>query len=771
MSELDKMLRMDRGAASWHPSPLYVSIAALALMLCTIASAATPAVPSRPAPVTAPPPSGVAEPMAPTTPSEPALPAGVQESTLPAATPVTPAQLPERSQRLANYRIEVRLDAQAKRLVGSETLSWRNSSPDPIQELWFHSYWNAAKNNQSSFMREAGEFRGNLQIEEWGWIEVGGIRLEDGTDLTPTLEYMQPDDGNEQDQTVFRVRLPKPVAPGTEVVVELDWTSRIPKGFARAGYYGDFYFIAQWFPKIGVYENGAWNCHQYHARSEFYADYGVYEVAITVPDGYTVGATGRRVGEVENGDGTSTLTYFQQDVHDFAWLADRDIEVVEDRFEEPGLQAVDITLLLQPEHERYRDRYLNATKHALHYFGSWYGTYPYEVLTVVDPQPGSTAGGMEYPTLFTGGAGYHNPDWLLSPEGVTVHEFGHQFWYGLVGNNEFEAAWLDEGFNTYSETKVLDLAYGPSLPAYNVAGLWFQRFVPVNLGSLPLIPFPGWHSSSAAVAAFRDLAWITFPSGVGQEAADQHRRRYLQAPDLDPMERKAWEFFNGASYGVNSYPKPGAFLETLESYFGEELWREVMRTYHQRWRFRHPGGRDFLAVVNEVTGEDMTEFFEQVVWGSGILDYGVEPIISYPKPQPRGAFGADGETIIDPDAGQESAAPAGEPEPETEPLIVSEVAVRRHGEVVFPIELVVTFADGSTRTEHWDGRYRWHRYRYERPVGVTHAEIYPGRPLWLDANLTNNGAVAAPTDAPARRLTLTFLFWVQNLLHWFSLIA
>lgn len=433
------------------------------------------------------------------------------------------------------------------------------------------------------------------------------------------------------------------------------------------------------------------------------------------------------------------------------------------------MHPVDIRLFLQPEHAHYRDRYLAATRHALYYFGTWYGTYPYDVLTVVDPQPGSTAGGMEYPTLFTGGTGYWNPDWVMSPEGVTIHEFGHQFWYGMVANNEFEHAWLDEGFNTYSETKIQDVAYGPALPAYRVAGLTFQRFVPVSLDAIPVIPLPPWRGRGTDILGFfRDLPLISFPSGVAQEAADSHRRGYLWQPKADQMERNAWEFLPASgSYGLNSYSKAAAFLEMLESYFGEELWGRVMRTYHERWRFKHPRGTDFLTVVNEVTGEDMTELFEQVVWGSDVLDYGIGRFVTYPRSPARGAFTVGGETTVAAAPRQ----PTGESDETGAPQWVSQVVVQRFGEVVFPIELVVTFADGSTSTESWDGRYRWKRFEYEGPVPATRAEIYPDRPLWLDANLTNNGAIAEPTSVPARRLGMTFLFWLQNALHWFGMLA
>ena len=127
----------------------------------------------------------------------------------------------------------------------------------------------------------------------------------------------------------------------------------------------------------------------------------------------------------------------------------------------PATRPVDIRLLVQPEHEHLSRRYLESTKTALRAYGAWSAPYPYPQITVVDPAWNSSSGGMEYPTLFTGGARYFAPEALQSPEGVTVHEAGHQFWYGLVGNNEFEEAWLDEGFNSYHEEKADWLWLGP----------------------------------------------------------------------------------------------------------------------------------------------------------------------------------------------------------------------------------------------------------------------------------------------------------------------
>lgn len=214
-------------------------------------------------------------------------------------------------------------------------------------------------------------------------------------------------------------------------MVDMEWRARVPRTFARTGVRGDSWFVAHWFPKVGVFEPEGWNCHQYHAATEYFSDYGVYDVAITLPPRYVVGATGLEVERRDEPDGRVTHRYRQEDVHAFTWTASPDYLVREKLFEAPGLPAVAMRLLLQPDHSAQDERYFAATAAALELYGRWFGPYPYGHVTIVDPAWGSGAGGMEYPTLFTGGSRLFNPVGGGSPEGVTIHEAGHQFWYGI----------------------------------------------------------------------------------------------------------------------------------------------------------------------------------------------------------------------------------------------------------------------------------------------------------------------------------------------------
>ena len=315
-----------------------------------------------------------------------------------AALPALADPLPQKSDQVVQYHIKAALDPAKHQVTGTETITWKNPSPvDAVSELQFHLYLNAFKNTTSTFMKESGgRLRGDeMGKDSWGWVDITSMKTASGADLKPGLVFIQPDDGNREDQTVAKVSLPEAVPPGGSVTLEIAFTSKLPQVFARTGYKDDFYLVGQWFPKLGVYEPAGmrgreasgWNCHQFHASSEFYADYGSYTVEITAPGSYVVGATGVRTGERANGNGTTTYTYEQADVHDFAWTADPDYVIVKATFsatkdvtpaeyeriakllgrslEEVKLSDVEITVLLQPDHRPQAQRHFDAAKAGL----------------------------------------------------------------------------------------------------------------------------------------------------------------------------------------------------------------------------------------------------------------------------------------------------------------------------------------------------------------------------------------------------------------------
>ena len=406
--------------------------------------------------------------------------------------PAVPQARPERalSPRNASYAITARLDPASRTIRGDEILTWRNPSSRPATTLQFHLYYNAWRNTRSTWMRERRLGRGdpalvNRPEADWGWIDVTSIRLIGGAapgDITARMRFVAPDDGNADDRTVLEVPLDRAVAPGETLNVQIAWSARVPRTFARTGTIGNYYFVAQWFPKIGVLQDAGWNCHQFHSSTEFFSDFGTYDVRLTVPAAWLVGATGVERDTRDEGDGSTTHHYYQEDVHDFAWTTSPDYVERRARFEHPALPAVDMRLLLQPEHVAQADRHFEATRAALKYYGEWFGPYPYGHITIVDPAWQSQTGGMEYPTLFTAGTRWITPTGVTVPEGVTIHEAGHQFWYGIVASNEFEHAWMDEGFNTFSTARAIDEAFNPNYYSKR----YFGDFIPWVFRDVPL---------------------------------------------------------------------------------------------------------------------------------------------------------------------------------------------------------------------------------------------------------------------------------------------
>jgi hypothetical protein len=669
----------------------------------------------------------------------------------PAGYPLPP--LPERSPRNANYAIDARLDPDHHTIDGTLVLDWRNTSGVALSSFPFHLYWNAFRNNLSTSAR--GERRpvprpASAEEDErrFGYIQVQSVRLlgsatdnGPGTDLTPTLRYLQPDDTNADDRTVMEVTAPAPVPPAGEARFRIAWSARIPYGnVGRAGWVHDYNFIAQWFPKIAVWSNGAWNAHQFPAMTEFFSDYGVYDVRLTVPAGFVVGATGALQETLPGPSAdTRTLRFHQDDVHDFAWTASRRFRERRDRFDDPGYPAVEIRLLVQPEHEHRAARYIEATKIALRSYGAWSAPYPYAQITVVDPAWGSASGGMEYPTLFTGGAAIRSPRVLQSPEGVTIHECGHQFWYGLVGNNEFEEAWLDEGFNSYHDEKAAQLALGP-------AG-WGRRYF-----------------GPATLARGLRAPWPVVAPGVWIGRGDADLAALRRTGKSDVMARRGWEYASREAYTLNSYGKPALSLQTLEALVGDETMTRILRTYARRYRFAHPRSDDFIATVNEVTGRDYRWYFDQTWFSADLCDYAIEVRNDEARVPEGFEEGAGGALALSPRREKERDAEKGP--------FDSEVTVRRLGEVRLPVEVLVEFADGRAARESWDGQYRWARFKYHG-AKVTRAVVDPERKIALDVNPANNSW--ADEDGVARRAALKWaarwMFWLQHLLELHTVVG
>jgi len=626
------------------------------------------------------------------------------------------------SPRNANYQMVVTLDVEKKQIQGHQVLTWTNLSRDLVQELQFHLYLNAFKNNRSTYFREKDGDTGILgEKEAWGWIDVDTL-IANGTNLTDRIEFIHPDDNNEDDQTVIRIPLSRSIRPGQQIQVEMDYLAQLPYVYERNGYRKNFFFAAQWFPKIGVYIDGAWNCHQYHARSEFFADYGVYEVSITLPREYVVGATGTLQNTSESG-ANKTLTFRAEDVHDFAWTAWPEFRVAKETYKD-----VDITILYDKDHASSVPRYMRAVEIDLDFFSQWIGEYPYPGITVVDPPTGcSGVSGMEYPTLVTADTYWNIPKGLRFPEIVVIHEFGHNWWYGMVGNNEFEEAWLDEGINTYTEIKIFNTYFKKDRSLIDVLG--------IRVGEL-----------------------------------DFNRAQYIGMTRRDYSVKDAWSFI-GKGTRTFLYVKPALMLWTLENIIGQETMDHVMRTFFQRWKFRHPKTQDFIDIVNEITGESYDWYFDQILKESYELDYQVASVCTKKVKKPMGHFDHEGERIVFPDSGERERGRSidqGLKDSQNRDLYESRIDIHRQGEVIIPVDVLIVFEKGDSVRHVWDGRDRWIRYDFLRPTKLAYAAVDPDKKLLLDSNFANNSRTVKSQRKTLNYLNTRFLYWFQTMLHLFG---
>ena len=610
------------------------------------------------------------------------------------------------SERVVAYQIAARYDANKHTVDATEVLTYRNLTGRPQDTFPFHLYLNAFQPT-STFMKEERRDRADFKLKDKykASAEVTSIEVAGMGDLTSQIKFVAPDDGNPDDRTVFQVKLPRPVAPNESVQFKIAFHDKFGQVFARTGYKRDFIMGAQWFPKIGVWWQGAWNCHQFHANTEFFADFGTFDVKLTLPQNEVVGTSGVQLGEVKNNDGTNTLMFRGEDIHDFAWTAQPTYHVVEDTFH-GSMGDVKIRLLLQPGHIEQAARHLRIMQETMKRFDQWYGPYPYKQITVVDPAD-LRAGGMEYPTLFTGDTAWWMPEGLRLTEIVVEHEFGHQYWYGMVATNEFEDAWLDEGINSYTECKILDDIFGKDT---SLMDLW----------------------------------------GLTESDDASQRNGYLAAADLDPMSRFAYKYVNGSSYGDITYGKTATVLLTLEKVIGEETLKRALHVYFMRYRFSHPTQEDFLKTIEEVSGQDLRWYFDQAVYGTQVLDYEIRRANSdrldwYLKNPPK--------------------------EKKGETVYRTQVLVHRKGDFIFPVDVVIRFDDGGSATEHWDGKDRWVRYTYDKKAKLVSAQIDPGTEVRLDKNFFNNSYTKQADTRASRKLLYYWTWVTQLVAQWLAWLA
>ncbi|BBB32841.1 peptidase M1 [Thermotomaculum hydrothermale] len=474
------------------------------------------------------------------------------------------------SDRIVGYKINVKLDTISHKIIGSEKIFWLNNTQFPTKTLYFHLFMNAFANNHTKMMRNTEKLRhGMLGIkltpQTAGYCRVKKIMVN-FNDLT---EYFV------VDETVGILHLPFEVKPGESVIIDVDFETKLPRIMIRSGYAGSFHFVGQWFPKLGVFEqNGNWYCEQYDGNGEFYSDFGVYQVEVTLPSYFTATGTGIVLGEKIEGD-VKKIKFYAEDVHDFAFVAWDKFRILSKKIGEKTLYVYYFD-----EHKDIAKRELDALVKVFQWYQKNIGEYPYPDYKVIDvPFNAIASSGMEYQNFSTSFSLSVFPEWLRATESTVVHEFGHAYWQGMVATNENRQAWADEGLNSFFEGLIMDTLYGKC--------------------------------SELKFKAFCQNGFSRFLS------ADFEMLKY-EKPD-----KKASEFVSRGGYGLASYNKFALTLKTIANIEGNEVVVDAAREFFQRFKFTHPDGKEFLNILNEKTNNKYKELLDNVIYTSSFPDASV----------------------------------------------------------------------------------------------------------------------------------------------------
>ena len=540
------------------------------------------------------------------------------------------------------YKIIVSLSVEQKLLHAEEQISYISGADVPLHELYLHVYPNVLRRRNSTAGQEAEKKLHDYTLahsrkKDLGYIGIDSLRVND-----KASEFSV-------DGTVMRIDLSSPLMPGDTVVIKMDFQVKIPKMVFRFGYTGKHFTIAQWYPKMAVYDEEGWHPDEYHLIGEFYGDFAAFDVNITLPQDYYVGSTGYLVqsingdnnipfvsedekggdsGEVDKNQNreaaekspTKTLIFHAEKVHDFAWVASPDYVRKEAEWNGILVRA----LVFKRDSKKGWKNLLTYSLDAIRFYSEQIGEYPYRNLTVVEAHTGA-AGGMEYPTLSMIDPGANTP-FIRSLEFVTVHEICHNWWYGMVANDELNDAWLDEGFTEYFTVRYAEWKYE-------------------NGNAFDL---PDWLPLEMELPYTRTHEWSYL------QYARSGRDRIVAEPVylLDDYDM----------YGAITYSKGSAILDMLSYVIGDSLFSEFIKSYFSQYKFKHPSIQNVVEVAEQTSRQQLDWFFDQWLYTTKKCDYAVGSI---------------------------SRERAGEGE------FITKVEIKREGEIVMPVEVEAVLKNGE----------------------------------------------------------------------------
>ena len=524
-------------------------------------------------------------------------------------------------QQEVRYEIDVTLNDNIHSLSGFEKIQYTNNSSDTLDFIWFHIWPNAYKNDSTAYAKQAGPNSRFAKSDSTsrGFIDslnfsVNGKKV----DWSYHPEWVD----------VVKLNLNEILSPGKSIVIETPFFVKLPKVFSRLGHSGKHYEITQWYPKPAVYDHKGWHPMPYLNQGEFYSEFGTFDVMITLPKDYKIMATGDLVnGEDEyrwldslsilgdslhalskkefkskiklmqkesnmknNFDSLSikmkSLHFRQKNVHDFAWFADKNWIVRKGNlFLSDSTKSITLWSFYLPKNAELWENSIEYLHDSGYWYSKFYGDYPYNHLTAVDGDL-SAGGGMEYPNITVISSG-GSKDLL---EYVIMHEVGHNWFYGIIGSNERDYTWMDEGLNEYSNIRYWQKKYKSRNEQ-----ILLQDFIQNKLG----------------IGKNLSMSWINYASYVGN-AIDN---------DAQPLNLTADEY-SQSNYGQH-YMKTAVFMRFLEHYLGEDKIDIIFKDFFQQWKFKHPYPEDLEDVFNDHSNENLDWFFDNVFEKTTFVDYSI----------------------------------------------------------------------------------------------------------------------------------------------------
>jgi hypothetical protein len=495
-----------------------------------------------------------------------------------------PARGADYFQQYHHTTMHVKLDTERKWITGTESIVYVNNSPDTLREFYLHLYPNAFRDKNTAYMRDKNRQYDwtvlNVPDGMRSWIDLAHMKI-DGTPVEPNV-----------DDTIARMTLPAPLPPGDTLRVEFDWNGKVRKSSDRAGYRGDHYDFAQWYPKVVVYDENGFHPDKFQT-GEFYGEFGTFDVHIEVPEHFVVAATGvvaggdpgwdynpahsKKAPKREKTDRTRVVHFHAEKVHDFAWCADPSFVVQDTTYNGVNVYSV----YRGRSAKTWEDSTLAHAMRALQWLEKRVGKYPYPQLTVCEML---RTGGMEYPMFVMDGR---------ASEGLAFHEIGHVYFYGLLANDERPEAWMDEGFTTFQTKWYQEQRYG----AWGDRKRWnfYQRMTP---------QYRLWEDSRRIVF-------------------DLNRRGYGER-----VSYRAEKYDH--SYRANVYDKAALVFNTMRFVAGEGDFDRINRTFFERWQFKHINEGRYRAVADEVLERDLSRQFEQWLHTRKTVDYELSRVRSRP---------------------------------------------------------------------------------------------------------------------------------------------